>query len=170
MNGETREQHKCSLAAEVLQSSGALQLRVKGTSMLPTLWPGDLLTILSSRFDQVEPGDVVLYQHEGRFFVVHRVVSKANATIKDEDRFLIARGDCVQAVDPSVRPVQLLGKVTRIERDGLFFAPRKLSLLRLILARTLCYSNLFQRVVLRLNARRSNSGSHFATEFISAVS
>ena len=56
MNAEGCEECKCSLAAEVLQSSGHLKLRATGASMLPTLWPGDLLTIQYSNFDQVELG------------------------------------------------------------------------------------------------------------------
>ncbi len=44
--------------------------------MLPTVWPGDLLTIQSHRPDQAEPGEIVLYMRRGRFFI-HRVVSKS---------------------------------------------------------------------------------------------
>jgi signal peptidase I len=160
MNAEVREESKCILAAEVLQSEGQLQLRVTGASMLPSLWAGDLLTVQSNDLDQVEPGDVVLYLRGGRFFV-HRAVSKLNPNAEDEERFLITRGDSMPKVDAPVPPVQLLGKVIRVERDSLIFAPPKLSLLRLIFARALCHSNLFHRLVLRLNTRRNNSGSHF---------
>lgn len=165
MNAHAREESKCSLAAEVLQSGGQMQLQVTGASMLPSLWPGDLLTIQSNNLDQVEPGDVVLYIREGRFFV-HRAVSKSDSNADDEQQFLITRGDSLPKADPPVLPSQLLGKVTRIERDGLFFAPPKLSLLRLIFARTFCYSDLFRRFVLRLNARRNNSGFRFEAAFV----
>ncbi len=32
--------------------------------MLPTLWPGDCLTIQSHSFEEVQPGDLVLYVGE----------------------------------------------------------------------------------------------------------
>jgi hypothetical protein len=165
MNAQAREERKFSLATEILQYAGRLQLQVTGASMLPSLWPGDILTIHSNNLDQVGPGDVVLYLREGRFFV-HRVVSKSDPKIEDAERFLITRGDCMPKIDAPVLPIQLLGKVTRIERDGLFFAPPKLSVLRLVLARTLCSSSLFRRFVLRLKWRRNNSGSHFGAAFV----
>jgi hypothetical protein len=168
MNAHAREESKRSLAAEVLQSGGRIQLRVTGASMLPSLWPGDLLTIQSNHLDQVEPGDVVLYIREERFFV-HRAVGKSDSNADDQQQFLIARGDSLPKIDPPVPPAQLLGKVTRIERDGLFFAPPKLSLLRLIFARTVCYSDLLRRFVLRLNARRNNSGPQFEAAFVRAA-
>ena len=44
--------------------------------MLPTLWPGDLLTVQSRRAEDIEPGEIVLYMRGGRFFI-HRVKSKS---------------------------------------------------------------------------------------------
>jgi len=61
MNAQARAESKCSLAAEVLHSWGMLRLRTRGISMLPTLWPGDLVTVQSCSFEQVDPGEVVLY-------------------------------------------------------------------------------------------------------------
>jgi signal peptidase I len=170
MQAETREQSKCSLAAEVLRSRWGLQLRVRGASMLPTLWPGDLLTIQSASFDQVQSGDVVLYQHEERFFVVHRVVSKARSRDNEPEWFLIARGDCMSMPDAPIRPDRVLGKVTSIERAGLVFAPRNLSTFRSILAWILRHCNLLQRVVLRLDANRNNSDSRFQAAFFRVAS
>jgi hypothetical protein len=43
--------------------------------MLPTLWPGELLTIQAQSLDQVQPTEVVLFSREGRF-CIHRVVRK----------------------------------------------------------------------------------------------
>jgi hypothetical protein len=157
MNPEAREQRRCSLAAEGLQSSGKLKLRATGASMLPTLWPGDLLTIQYNNFDQVEQGDVVLFLREGRFFI-HRVLSKTRL----ENEFLVTRGDCMPQTDPPVRPGELLGKVTKIQRDGWFPAPTlKLGRFRRIFAWALCRCNLLRRIVMRLGAHRSSSRSRF---------
>ena len=65
---EAREEARCSLAAEALQASGVLKLQARGVSMLPTLWPGDILTVRSQRAEEVEPGDVMLYMRRERFF------------------------------------------------------------------------------------------------------
>ena len=44
MNPQARDKNGCSLAGQTLRSWGVLKLRATGLSMLPTLWPGDLLT------------------------------------------------------------------------------------------------------------------------------
>ena len=72
---QPREEGRCSLAADALRSWGVVKLCARGVSMLPSLWPGDLLTVQSHRPEQVEPGELLLYMRQGRFFV-HRVVSK----------------------------------------------------------------------------------------------
>src|SRR5713226_2884552 len=107
-----------------------------------------------------QAGDIVLYIREGRFFV-HRIASKSSA---DGQVFLIARGDCMSQQDPAIRETELLGTVTEVRRNGALLAPTlKLSPFRLIFAWMLCHWNLFQRVALRLHARRrSSADSDFA--------
>ncbi len=55
------EQIKCELAAQVLKDSGMLRLRASGSSMLPSVWPGDILTIRPQSFERWRPGDIALY-------------------------------------------------------------------------------------------------------------
>lgn len=156
-----REQSRCNLAAEVLQSSGTLHIRAMGTSMLPTLWPGDLVTIQSQDFEQVEPGEIVLFLREGRFFL-HRAVKKSGV---GKAVFLLTRGDSMPQNDPPVQPGELLGRVTGIRRGGSVIAPvRRLSWFDLMLARLLGYSNLCQRLALRRRGRGRdfNSGFEFS--------
>src|SRR5208282_774814 len=68
-----RETLGCELAAEVLRSFGRLRLRVVGASMLPAVWPGDLLSVRSDDAAEAHPGDIVVFKREGRL-VTHRVV------------------------------------------------------------------------------------------------
>jgi signal peptidase I len=144
---ETREEARCSLAADALRSWGVVKFRACGVSMLPTLWPGDLLTAQSRRPEQVEPGELVLYMRQGRFFV-HRVVSKRLA---GNQVVLVARGDCMPQDDPPVQGREVLGKITQIQRAGLSFLPAsKLSRFRRIVACMLCRWSLFRHVGLRL--------------------
>src|SRR6478672_9083685 len=94
-----QEAFKCSLAAEVLHSTGRLQFRATGFSMLPTLWPGDCLTVQSYNLQEAEIGDLVLYIRNGRLFV-HRVMRKFSS---GETNSLITRGDCMTEEDPPVQ-------------------------------------------------------------------
>ena len=131
MVASSQEACKCSLAAEVLRSTGMLQLRASGLSMLPTLWPGDCTTIQSYNFEQAQPGDLVLYVRSGRFFI-HRVMRKCRL---GEGKILITRGDCMTEDDPPVQERDLLGKITAIHRHHIRIVPgRKVSPARLLTA------------------------------------
>jgi hypothetical protein len=149
MTAPSQEACKCSLAAEVLQSTGNLQLRASGISMLPTLWPGDCLNIQAHSCEQAQPGDLVLYARNGRLFI-HRVMRKCRI---GEENLLIARGDCMTEDDPPVRERDLLGKITAIHRHNTRIVPgRKVSSARLFTAWMLCHWNLLLRATLRVRA------------------
>jgi signal peptidase I len=98
------------LAAASLRKTGALRLRVSGSSMLPAILPGDVLSIRQVSAAQAAAGDVVLFRREDRFFV-HRVLRR-------EAGGLVTRGDALAAADPPVADSELLGKVVAIERRG----------------------------------------------------
>ena len=148
MDAQELEQRRCSLAAQFLQSTGTVRIRARGSSMLPTLWPGDLVTVQSRTFEQVQAGEIVLYLREG-LFVLHRAVRK----LAGEEPLLVTRGDSMPGNDPRVKPCELLGAVTGIQRGASLVAPEpRLSLLRLMLARALAHSNLCHRLALRLGA------------------
>ena len=126
--------------------------------MLPALWPGDLLSIQSREFGQVQVGELALYFREGRFFI-HRVAGKS---VLGGEPVLITRGDCMTEDDPPVRPTELLGTVTGIARDGAYIAPASgRGRLHLLVARLLCHWDLLRRLVLRLHAARRDAGSRF---------
>jgi signal peptidase I len=102
----------CGLAGEIVRSFGVVRLRVFGTSMVPSILPGDLISIERADVLEVSYGDVVLYSRDGRMFV-HRVMAHAGSS--DEPR-LITRGDRLCYNDPPVSSTELLGRVTSIER------------------------------------------------------
>jgi signal peptidase I len=112
---------KCELAAEVLRSSGALRLQVTGSSMLPTVWPGDTLLIESVENCPVSVGDIVLFSRDRRLFV-HRVTGTIDASGGLE---ILTRGDAMPRPDPPVPEGDLLGKVCYISRNGKIIAPSK---------------------------------------------
>jgi len=125
---------KHDLAVEVLRSFGAVKLRVTGTSMLPSIWPGDVIEVHRQAAGQISPGDVVLLRRDGGF-IVHRVVECANLPLdsgqtrrrahdvraaprQGSTRLLSTRGDRLKALDPPVAAGDLLGRVTSVERSG----------------------------------------------------
>ena len=101
----------CSLAGEVVRRFGKVRLRVFGTSMLPSILPGDLISVQRAGLSGISSGEIVLYSREGRLFA-HRVVGRAGSR---EDPRLITRGDRLSHNDPPVSSSELLGRVTSIE-------------------------------------------------------
>ena len=98
---------------------GEVRLRVFGTSMVPSILPGDLVLIQRAGLHEISPGEVVLFLQKGRLFV-HRVVDrKVVATAgRPEESCLITRGDRLRHEDPPVSSPELLGRVVSIERDN----------------------------------------------------
>jgi hypothetical protein len=101
----------CSLAGEVVRTFGRVRLRVFGTSMVPSILPGDLISVQRSGLSGISFGEIVLYSREGRLFA-HRVVGRAGSL---DDPRLITRGDRLSHQDAPVSSSELLGRVTSIQ-------------------------------------------------------
>jgi hypothetical protein len=115
-----RETLGCELAAEVLRSSGRLRLRVSGASMLPAVWPGDVLSVCRRSATQALLGDIILFVRQGRL-IAHRVVER---TIHQGAPYWITRGDALDHHDPQVSSRELLGRITFIQRGHRRIVPR----------------------------------------------
>ncbi len=108
---------RSALVADVLRRSGRLRVRllvrgvIYGESMLPTLWPGDVVEIESCSVEDVWPGEIVLARREDRL-VLHRLVAPCTP-----NGFLL-RGDCVPGPDPQYPPEALLGRLVRGADEG----------------------------------------------------
>lgn len=151
---QSRDQQKHSLAAEVLRKSGHLRLAATGQSMLPTIWPGDRLTVRAIQFDDVASGDVILFTREDRFFI-HRVLRKCDSTGGSTGPSLVTRGDSMREADAPVSPEELLGKVVSVSRNQTSDLPVGSRWSRWV-GLVLAYFDLFRRIVLSLHARRSH--------------
>jgi signal peptidase I len=163
---EDHEDPKLGLAAEMLRDRGTVRLELRGTSMLPSLWPGDLLTIQCAAHGEVVSGDIVLVMRDNRFFV-HRLIERR----QDQDRLLwITKGDAVPHEDPPVAASELLGRVTGIRRANRSFVPsRRVSLLKSVLAWMLCRWDHFRSLALRIHAARLQAGPARARQFLRGV-
>jgi hypothetical protein len=135
---------KCALAAEVLRDSGSLRLRATGSSMLPSIWPGDVLIIQKREIELIAAGETAIFSPNGRL-TAHRVISHHGS-------FLATQGDSVPQPDPPVTANDLLGVVVSIERGGKLFAPAlRPGLLARCTAAVLRRSGLATRVWLRVH-------------------
>ena len=141
---EAREGYKLDLAAEVLGRGGTIRLQAQGTSMLPSIWPGDVLSIESKSGQDIALGDIVLVARDGRFFI-HRLIEKHNS-------IWITRGDSLLQDDAPVAPVQVLGKVSLIHRKSGEIVPKaRVSRFGSTLAWALCRWDFFRNLALRIH-------------------
>lgn len=100
----------CELIREVAEKTGEVRLRVAGASMLPTIRPGDILTVRSCHTSSLRPSQIILYHRDGKF-IAHRILRM------DGDR-LLTRGDSVSAFDPPVRASEVVGRVIGVCRGS----------------------------------------------------
>jgi hypothetical protein len=107
---DLREAVKRNLVADVARSFGQVRLKVTGTSMLPSVWPGDILTVSKRSAAELLPGQIVLC-FRNQEFVAHRLTGKIG------DR-LITRGDSLDHDDSPFREDEILGQVVFVLRDG----------------------------------------------------
>jgi signal peptidase I len=143
----TLEEHKIELAAELLRSGGRIRIRALGTSMLPTIFPGDVLQIESAPLNELAVGDVVLIKRGNRI-IIHRLVS-------NEGEQWVTRGDAVPQDDPPVVDEEFLGRITQIDRGSRAIEPRKR--VQGVLAWVLCRWQICRNLALRAHALRQRS-------------
>jgi signal peptidase len=121
MNAETQSRSALEreLAAETLRRFSEVRFVARGSSMVPTVYPGDCLTVKSFGSQAPRARDIVLYRRAGEFRV-HRIV---NILRTNEARFYVLRGDALTDDDPPVPASELLGRVASVLRRGKPFEP-----------------------------------------------
>jgi signal peptidase len=112
----------CILVSEAVRKAGHARLRVSGTSMVPAMRPGDLITVERAGLGEIKPGEIVVFARAERL-VVHRVkaivVGPVTAKTENPRELLLAtRGDRSRRNDPMVSSSELLGRVTQVERGS----------------------------------------------------
>lgn len=110
----TQEEASTALVEETIRSYGEVRIRVLGTSMAPSVLPGDLVSVRRADLDEISVGEIVLVSRGGRFFV-HRVISTCTTSVVP---CLITRGDRLGHDDPPVSSSEFLGRVVSIERGN----------------------------------------------------
>lgn len=151
MSAPGAEDSARSMAAEVLQASGVLRLGVTGSSMLPTLWPGDIVTLVAMTHEP-QVGEIVLFRRCDQF-VIHRVIQVAPSAGPSQ---ITTRGDCMNDEDSMIAASDVLGRVTMVQRGSREFSvANRVSLpgkgIRWLLSR----SDFLSNFALRWHAARS---------------
>ncbi|GAA0687453.1 hypothetical protein GCM10010193_46750 [Kitasatospora atroaurantiaca] len=94
---------EAELLRAALAAAGRARVRAQGSSMLPAIRPGTVVTIVARPFEAVAPGDVVAFSL-GRRVIVHRAVGRTGAGV-------LTLGDNLPLFDPPVSPDDYLGVV-----------------------------------------------------------
>jgi Peptidase S24-like len=150
----TRDQSKHNLAIEVLRRSGSLRLTAFGYSMLPTLFPGDILTVKAESLPAIQTGDVVLFTRQGRFFI-HRTLRRMQA---GPATMLLTRGDSLPHPEEPVSAEELLGRIVSVERgEGAPTPVPRCSPARRFIGLLLAYSGSLRSHALRWHERTLQS-------------
>jgi hypothetical protein len=108
---------KSEMASETLRAGRRLHLRAIGWSMLPTIWPGDVLVVENAASQNPGRGDIMLFRCGDRL-VAHRVVKS------DASGSVVVQGDAVSQPDAALGHSDLMGKVISIQRRTRQMQPR----------------------------------------------
>ncbi len=101
------------LVNTVLQSGKKVRFKARGHSMSPFVRDGDMITlkVYSSAFDVVNPGDIVAVSTRHQKMIVHRVLRVYRHRV-------LLKGDNYKEVDGFFTKKNIMGFVTKIERNG----------------------------------------------------
>lgn len=100
----------CELVTETARSFGQVCLKVTGASMIPAIWPGDIITVRRHEKGALRRGQIVLYSQERRL-VAHRI------TYISGD-FFTTRGDALLRDDPPINESDIVGQIVSLVRNG----------------------------------------------------
>jgi ribosomal protein S18 acetylase RimI-like enzyme len=100
------------LLSAMMERGVSLRTMVRGFSMHPFIQDQDVLTITPVSGLRLSCGDVVAFtQPDSGRLAIHRIIGRT-------DKGWIIRGDNCPEADGVVKPVNILGRVTCVERNG----------------------------------------------------
>ncbi len=128
----------------ILIDKDIIKLHARGYCMYPSILPGDILHARYKEFQEINVGEIVIFQREGIIFA-HRVVRRHE---NGSNQNLVTQADRSLSEDRALVPSQnILGVLVTLERKGkrMDFARKPLKL----------QSKLFYRVLLITEALKS---------------
>ena len=100
------------LLRAVLNKGVPVRFQAKGFSMSPFIKNNDVVTISPLQGTRPGLGDIIAFVHpETQGLCIHRIV-------RNKDGFFVTKGDNRSETEESVPIENILGSVTRVERDG----------------------------------------------------
>jgi signal peptidase len=142
----------CELVAGSLRAGHEVRVRVAGSSMVPTLWPGDELRVRALELAELSRGDLLLFVRDGRL-CTHRLVDRLDDAGVSR---LITCGDAAIKSDPPIAVSEILGTVASITRGGREF-PIASSTAQRLLSFAIRHSGFIRRAALKIHSIRSRS-------------
>ena len=142
---ESWDAERSTQVAGALRRDGRLRLRVRGESMLPSVWPGDIVEIQQCAIENLRRGDIVLASREGRLFL-HRFLGHTDAG------GFVLRGDSMPKPDPVYPPDAFLAKMVCARPSPHWW---------LAVGLVLCYCGVARRLALRIHSRRGLRAEQF---------
>lgn len=100
----------CELVAEVAERFSEARFRATGASMMPTIRPGDVLTVQSGEAARFEPGQIILFRRDGTL-VAHRILEISGDKVR-------TRGDSLPNADSPITKSEIVGRVVSVDRRG----------------------------------------------------
>lgn len=141
---------RSGLVADALRLGGRIRLQVHGESMLPALWPADVVEITHCSPGDVRSGEILLALRDGRLFL-HRLVGTCTPA-----GFRL-RGDSMPGPDPWFHPEALLGRLASPKartRSVSAVLSRAVGLI-------FCHFAVARRLALKLHSRRNRPVREF---------
>jgi signal peptidase len=143
MEPQQRSELGCELVADVARSFGEVRLKVTGASMIPSIWPGDVITVHHNAAS-LQPGQIVLYSREGKL-VAHRIT-------RVRGDVLSTRGDSLPSSDPPIHAPDIVGHVISVVRNRHSVHLKQSSWQRAV-SFTARHSDFCLRIILRVGMR-----------------
>lgn len=107
----------CDLVLDALRISGKVKIKVNGASMLPAIWPGDLVSIRRCVPSELKSGSVIAFR-QNRRLIIHRLIDRTGDSI-------VTRGDALPRFDADVHDSDVLGCVDTVMRNGRCVDPHR---------------------------------------------
>jgi hypothetical protein len=108
-------EHFLGLGKAILASGHALRFQAKGWSMHPFLRDGDFLTVAPIGDSPVKAGEIVFYIADEEKALVHRALGRHRHC---RGSVVFIKGDACLGFPERVPEINVLGRVTVIERNG----------------------------------------------------
>ncbi|MGB9883681.1 MAG: signal peptidase I, partial [Microgenomates group bacterium] len=102
--------------------SGKIPFKSTGTSMLPILYPDDIIYFKKIPFSKIKVNDIVVFKKNSQL-ITHRVIYK-------NKKHVITKGDNNPKSDGKIFPKQIIGKVYQIKRNDQIIKPETLYLIQ----------------------------------------